>query len=215
MTAPRGRWRRPGETPRRAAWRRAARRHCGPCVHRPAQEVTSHARTCAQAVRPAPKARHRRPRDREGGGGQGPGRPRASGDRHPIAKRWFQSLKDFGQSRFHASPDRLTAVYAAEATSRNLASTAFSTQLFQPAMSAMADPDRAEGPAPVPRGGGWPGPSRIAAYADARPGMPRTGVHGRRGHPGDAYAPVPSLWRASSVRRFTVHSSMDTAPSDL
>ncbi|MGW7270823.1 phage terminase small subunit [Streptomyces sp. NPDC054864] len=71
--------------------------------------------------------------------GKDPVIPRASGDWHPIAKRWFQSLKDSGQAQFYEQSDWLTAVYVAEAMSRNLASTKFSAQLFQSVMSAMTD----------------------------------------------------------------------------
>lgn len=71
--------------------------------------------------------------------GKAPVIPRASGDWHPIAKRWFQSLKDSGQAQFYEQSDWLTAVYVAEAMSRNLASTKFSAQLFQSVMSAMTD----------------------------------------------------------------------------
>ncbi|MGK5728170.1 hypothetical protein [Streptomyces sp. URMC 124] len=75
----------------------------------------------------------------KGEAGKAPTIPRASGDWHPIAKRWFQSLKDSGQAAFYEQSDWLTAVYVAEAMSRNLASTKFSAQLFQSVMSAMTD----------------------------------------------------------------------------
>lgn len=71
--------------------------------------------------------------------GKAPTIPRASGDWHPIAKRWYQSLKDSGQSQFYESSDWLTAVYVAEAMSRNLSQGKFSAQLFQSVMSAMTD----------------------------------------------------------------------------
>lgn len=71
--------------------------------------------------------------------GKAPTVPRASGDWHPIAKRWFQSLKDSGQAQFYEQSDWLTAVYVAEAMSRNLSQSKFSAQLFQSVMSAMTD----------------------------------------------------------------------------
>ncbi|MEV5595691.1 hypothetical protein [Streptomyces sp. NPDC052496] len=71
--------------------------------------------------------------------------PRASGDWHPIAKRWFQSLKDSGQAQFYKQSDWLTAVYVTEAMSRNLTQGKFSTRFFQPAMSAMTGLLAAEG----------------------------------------------------------------------
>ncbi|AIA05413.1 hypothetical protein DC74_4941 [Streptomyces noursei] len=71
--------------------------------------------------------------------GKAPTIPRASGDWHPIAKRWFQSLKDSGQAQFYEQSDWLTAVYVAEAMSRNLGQAKFSAQLFQSVMSAMTD----------------------------------------------------------------------------
>ncbi|AUG87134.1 terminase small subunit [Streptomyces phage Attoomi] len=73
------------------------------------------------------------------GAGKAPTIPRASGDWHPIAKRWFQSLKDSGQAQFYEQSDWLTAVYVAEAMSRNLSQGKFSAQLFQSVMSAMTD----------------------------------------------------------------------------
>ncbi|AJT65054.3 hypothetical protein T261_3384 [Streptomyces lydicus] len=71
--------------------------------------------------------------------GKAPTIPRASGDWHPIAKRWFRSLKDSGQAQFYEQSDWLTAVYVAEAMSRNLGQAKFSAQLFQSVMSAMTD----------------------------------------------------------------------------
>ncbi|WP_216677725.1 hypothetical protein [Streptomyces sp. MNP-20] len=71
--------------------------------------------------------------------GKAPVIPRASGDWHPIAKRWYASLRESGQAQFYEQSDWLTAVYVAEAMSRNLASTKFSAQLFQSVMSAMTD----------------------------------------------------------------------------
>ncbi|WP_407285501.1 hypothetical protein [Streptomyces sp. BP-8] len=96
---------------------------------------------------PVPKRSDQRRRRNEPAGpapvkaeaGKTPAVPRASGDWHPIAKRWFQSLKDSGQAQFYEQSDWLTAVYVAEAMSRNLGQSKFSAQLFQGVMSAMTD----------------------------------------------------------------------------
>ncbi|WP_349628703.1 hypothetical protein [Streptomyces benahoarensis] len=120
---------------------------------------------------PVPKRSDQRRRRNESDGpalvkaeaGKAPTVPRASGDWHPIAKRWFQALKDSGQYQFYEQSDWLSAVYVAEAMSRNLGQTKFSAQLFQSVMSAMTDllttegarrrarVDRAAGAFPVPR----------------------------------------------------------------
>ncbi|MBH1936509.1 hypothetical protein I5Q34_19885 [Streptomyces sp. AV19] len=71
--------------------------------------------------------------------GKVPTVPRPSGDWHPIAVRWFKSLRDSGQSQFYEQSDWATAYYVAEAMSRNLASGRFSAQLFASVMSAMTD----------------------------------------------------------------------------
>lgn len=46
--------------------------------------------------------------------------PRADKDWHPVAKRWYASLKDSGQSRFYEPSDWATAYLLAESISREL-----------------------------------------------------------------------------------------------
>lgn len=65
--------------------------------------------------------------------------PRGDDDWHPIAKRWYADLRKSGQSDFYEASDWATAVYVAEAMSRNLTQGRFSAQLFQSVMSAMTD----------------------------------------------------------------------------
>jgi hypothetical protein len=65
--------------------------------------------------------------------------PRADQGWHPIAQRWFKSLKDSGQSHWYEASDWATAYYVAEAMSRNLAQGRFSGQLFASVMSAMTE----------------------------------------------------------------------------
>jgi len=52
------------------------------------------------------------------GGGSKP--PPASSKWHPVARRWFQSLKKSGQSRFYEDSDWATAYLLAESISREL-----------------------------------------------------------------------------------------------
>ncbi|WP_225448343.1 hypothetical protein [Streptacidiphilus sp. P02-A3a] len=68
-----------------------------------------------------------------------PAIPRADADWHPIARRWYDSLRKSGQAQFYESSDWMTAVYLAEAMSRNLGQTKFSAQLFQSVMAGMTD----------------------------------------------------------------------------
>lgn len=71
--------------------------------------------------------------------GNAPVVPRASGDWHPIAQRWYKSLRESGQAQFYEASDWMTAVYVAEAMSRNLEQGKFSAQLFQTVLSGMTD----------------------------------------------------------------------------
>ncbi|WP_327073318.1 hypothetical protein OG196_15120 [Kitasatospora purpeofusca] len=71
--------------------------------------------------------------------GKAPAVPRVSGDWHPIAARWFRSLKESGQAQFYEASDWSTAYYIAEAMSRNLEQGKFSAQLFQSVLSGMTD----------------------------------------------------------------------------
>lgn len=95
---------------------------------------------------PVPKRSSQRRRRNEDGpslvtasAGKAPAVPRASGDWHPIAARWFRSLKESGQAQFYEASDWSTAYYIAEAMSRNLQQGKFSAQLFQSVLSGMTD----------------------------------------------------------------------------
>lgn len=57
---------------------------------------------------------------------------------HQVAKDWFTSLGESGQSRFYEPSDWATARYVAEAMSRNLKAGRFSGQLFAAIMSGMS-----------------------------------------------------------------------------
>ncbi|WP_443043724.1 phage terminase small subunit [Streptomyces sp. GS7] len=66
---------------------------------------------------PVPKRSDQRRRRNEPDGpalvkaeaGKAPTVPRADGSWHPIAKQWFQSLKDSGQAQFYEQSDWLAA----------------------------------------------------------------------------------------------------------
>lgn len=59
---------------------------------------------------------------------------------HPIARQWFDSLAQSGQSTYYEPSDWAVAFYVAEAMSRNLAQgQRFSAQLFGSVMSAMTE----------------------------------------------------------------------------
>lgn len=58
---------------------------------------------------------------------------------HPIAKDWYQSLADSGQSRYFEPSDWQAARYVAEVMSRHLKAKRLSAQLFAAIWSAMSD----------------------------------------------------------------------------
>jgi hypothetical protein len=74
--------------------------------------------------------------------GQAPGAehveiPEPDPEWNPIARRWYDSLAESGQSRFYEPSDWATAVYVAEAMSRNLRHPErFNAQLFATVLSA-------------------------------------------------------------------------------
>ncbi|MFJ9408569.1 hypothetical protein [Streptomyces sp. NPDC101393] len=68
-----------------------------------------------------------------------PSIPAGDPEWHPIAADWFESLIDSGQSHYYEASDWATAVYVAEAMSRNLKQGKFSAQLFQSVMSGMTE----------------------------------------------------------------------------
>lgn len=98
---------------------------------------------------PVPKredVRRRRNKDEAGPVTRGQGArhvpvPRTDPEWHPIAQRWFKSLKESGQSHWYEPSDWAAAVYVAEAMSRNLSANdgKFSAVLFQSVMSAMSE----------------------------------------------------------------------------
>lgn len=65
--------------------------------------------------------------------------PRADPEWHPVATRWFKSLKDSGQSFWYEPSDWAHAYYIAEAMSRNLNAGRFSGQLFAAVMAGMTE----------------------------------------------------------------------------
>ena len=58
---------------------------------------------------------------------------------HPIARKWYASLKVSGQSQFFEPSDWAAAVYVAEAMSRVLNGARFSAQAFAAVWTAMDD----------------------------------------------------------------------------
>ena len=71
--------------------------------------------------------------------------PPADESWHPIAARWYASLRESGQSQFYEPSDWAMAVLLAEAMSRNLKSGRFSAQLLQTVLSGMTDLLTSEG----------------------------------------------------------------------
>src|SRR5688572_8527359 len=69
---------------------------------------------------------------------QGPVRvPAADKNWHPIALRWYRSLKDSGESEWYEPSDWAAAQYVAQAMSKNLSDQKFSAVLFSSVWSAM------------------------------------------------------------------------------
>lgn len=79
------------------------------------------------------------PQTAKGAAGAAPSAPEPHEHWHPIAREWFESLSESGQSQYYEASDWATAVYVAEAMSRNLAGGRFSAQLFQAVHSAMTE----------------------------------------------------------------------------
>lgn len=71
--------------------------------------------------------------------------PAADEQWHPIARRWYESLAESGQSRYYEPSDWWTAQYLAEAMSRNLSNERFSAQLFAAVMSGATELMTTEG----------------------------------------------------------------------
>ena len=58
---------------------------------------------------------------------------------HPIAVGWYEALSESGQSQFFEPSDWAQARYVAEAMTKNLESSRFSSELFKAVLSGMAD----------------------------------------------------------------------------
>jgi hypothetical protein len=65
--------------------------------------------------------------------------PKAKAGWHPIAKAWYASLSESGQTQFFEPSDWQAAQYVAEVMSRNLREKKFSGSLFNAVWSAMSD----------------------------------------------------------------------------
>lgn len=65
--------------------------------------------------------------------------PAADRDWHPIAQRWYRSLKTSGQSQFFEPSDWASAMFVAEAMSRQLLAERPSAQMFASVWTAMTD----------------------------------------------------------------------------
>lgn len=71
--------------------------------------------------------------------------PEADPRWHSIARQWYESLAESGQSRYYEPSDWWTAQYLAEAMSRNLDSDRFSAQLFAAVMAGATELMTTEG----------------------------------------------------------------------
>lgn len=67
------------------------------------------------------------------------GVPPADEGWHPIARDWYEALKESGQSQFFEPSDWQAARYVAEVMTRNLSAGRFSAQLFVGVWSAMTE----------------------------------------------------------------------------
>lgn len=65
--------------------------------------------------------------------------PPTKGSWHPIAKRWYKSLRDSAQAQFFEPSDWAAAYYVAEAMSLNLEAKRFSSELFKGIWAAMGE----------------------------------------------------------------------------
>lgn len=65
--------------------------------------------------------------------------PPADEEWHPIARSWYESLAESGQSQFYEPSDWAHARYVAEAMSVNLSASRFSAQLFASVLSGMTE----------------------------------------------------------------------------
>jgi hypothetical protein len=58
---------------------------------------------------------------------------------HPVARRWYNALKQSGQTAYFEPSDWAAALYVAEAMTKNLEDSRFSAQLFGAVWTAMDD----------------------------------------------------------------------------
>src|SRR5690554_3147614 len=65
--------------------------------------------------------------------------PPAEGNWHPIAVGWYESLSESGQSQFFEPSDWAQARFVAEAMTKNLESSRFSSELFKAILAGMAN----------------------------------------------------------------------------
>lgn len=65
--------------------------------------------------------------------------PPLPADAHHAARRWYEALKESGQTVYFEPSDWAAALYVAEAMSRNLSADRFSAQMFSAVWSAMDD----------------------------------------------------------------------------
>lgn len=63
--------------------------------------------------------------------------PRALKEWHPLARRWYNSLKTSGQSQFYEPTDWAFAMYIAQVMSTNLEQERFSATLFAAVLGGM------------------------------------------------------------------------------
>lgn len=100
--------------------------------------------------------------------------PKANSRWHPIARDWFNSLAESGQSQYFEPSDWQAARYVGDVMSRNLKQTSrFSAVLFQAVWSAMNDLLTTEGARrrvrmEIERGDPAAQPASVTALADYR-----------------------------------------------
>jgi len=110
--------------------------------------------------------------------------PEAGANWHPIARDWYESLKDSGQSQFYEPSDWQYARFIAEVMSRNLKQTRkFSAMLFAAVQSGMSDLLTTEAARrrvrmEIERGGGEETPASVTAIKDYRSRLKKPAASG-------------------------------------
>lgn len=102
-----------------------------------------------------------------------PGRRPAKKTWHPIAREWYDSLDESGQSEFFEPSDWAAAFYVAEVMSRHLKAKRLSAQLFASIWQAMGELLTTEGARrrvqiEIEREEEKPEPASVTAIADYR-----------------------------------------------